>query len=476
MDKRKLKQGFAYFLLLYFALAIGFYFIGGEQLQFSSSDAVSQSPEAVSSVGELTQGTAVTESFTLSSDTLDKISLLFGTYGRDNTGSLLVRILDSEENVLFRQSIDVSKLSDNGLFDIRPESPLTSEKGKRLALEITSADGASGNAVTVLTGVPSDLGDTVLTVNGQTQPLVLCLTVYGSSRLLIGRFYFVFAAAVGLLLLLLFADALKKQKSGKSSLILNAVSAVVRYRFLLSQLVIRDFKAKYKRSVLGVVWSLLNPLITMMVQYVIFSRLFRSDIDNFPVYLLTGIVFFNFFSEATTMSLVSITSNASLITKVYVPKYIFPVSRALSSSINLLISMIPLLLVSIIMRTPITPAILLLPFGILCMIAFCTGLALMLSAFMVFFRDTQFLWNIMIMLWMYATPIFYPVSIIPDRFMVFYKLNPLYHFIRFNRIVILQGVSPEPRAYLYCLVFALGSLTVGTLIFKKVQDWFVINL
>ena len=223
-------------------------------------------------------------------------------------------------------------------------------------------------------------------------------------------------------------------------------------------------------------WSFLNPLLTMLVQYVVFSTIFKSDIPNFPVYLLTGIVLFNFFNEACGMGITSILGNASLITKVYVPKYIYPVTRVFSSSINLLLSLLPLLLVVLYTHTPIRPAILLLPFSLVCLLCFCIGMALILASLMVFFRDTQFLWNVLSMIWLYITPIFYPETIIPARFMVIYKMNPMYHFIRFARTVVINGVSPEPKAYLICLIFAVGSLVIGGLIFRKAQDKFVLYI
>ena len=119
---------------------------------------------------------------------------------------------------------------------------------------------------------------------------------------------------------------------------MKLIHAFSRYRFLIQQLVSRDFKTKYKRSVLGIVWSFLNPLLTMLVQYVVFSTLFKSSIPHYPAYLLSGIVLFNFFSETTTVGMTSITANAPLITKVYVPKYIYPLTRMLSSTINVALS------------------------------------------------------------------------------------------------------------------------------------------
>jgi len=249
-----------------------------------------------------------------------------------------------------------------------------------------------------------------------------------------------------------------------------------KYKFLLQQLVNRDFKSKYKRSVLGVLWSFLNPLLTMTVQFVIFSTLFKSDIPNFAAYLIIGIVFFNFFSEATSMGLMSIVSNSSLIMKVYIPKYIFPVARVLSSAINLLLSMIPLFIVVLFTGVRFTSAILALPFSLVCTIIFCIGVSFILSSAMVFFRDMQFLWGIINMLWMYATPIFYPESILPQKLMILFKMNPLYHFIRFTRAIILNGGSPEPKAYLLCFIAAVVPFIIGTLIFKKSQDKFALYL
>ena len=254
------------------------------------------------------------------------------------------------------------------------------------------------------------------------------------------------------------------------------MDAIRRYGFLMEQLVNRDFKAKYKRSVLGILWSFLNPLLMMMVQYVVFSTLFQSNIPNFPLYLLTGIVCFNFFNESTNMCLQSISGNAGLITKVYVPKYIYPVTRVLSSSINLMLSLIPLLLVMLITRTPIRPQVLLIVFGIFCLEIFCLGMGLILASLMVFFRDTQFIWGVLVTILNFATPIFYPESIIPARFMTLYKMNPLYHVIRFLRIVLMDGVSPEPKAYLLCLIACVVPLVLGVVVFKKNQDKFILYI
>lgn len=249
-----------------------------------------------------------------------------------------------------------------------------------------------------------------------------------------------------------------------------------KYHFLLSQLVVRDFKTKYKRSFLGVLWSLLNPVLTMLVQYVVFSELFKWNINHFAAYLLIGTVLFSFFSESTTQALISITSNAALITKVYVPKYIFPISKVISSCINLLFSLIALYIVLLLSGIPLNIYHLLLPFGLLCLIVFCIGMGLILSSLMVFFRDMQFLYGVILTLWTYLTPLFYPEDILPERFMWLMECNPMYHYIRYVRNIMLDASLPTFRAHFFCAFFALAALIMGLLFFKKTQKRFIYNL
>ncbi len=249
-----------------------------------------------------------------------------------------------------------------------------------------------------------------------------------------------------------------------------------RYRFLIKQLVNRDFKTKYKRSVLGVFWSFLNPLLTMGVQYIVFSNLFRFDIEHYPVYLLTGILMFSYFNEACSLTLISIVSNASLITKVYVPKYIYPLTRVMSSFINFLISLIPLVIVVLISGLRPSWSLLLVIIPMLCIAAFCLGLGMLLATSMVFFQDTQFLWGVISMIWMYLTPVFYPASILPENFRWIIEVNPLYYFIDFMRTCIISGTSPEPMKYAVCILWAAGMLLIGTQVFRINQDKFILYL
>nr|WP_279280107.1 ABC transporter permease [Pseudoflavonifractor sp. 524-17] len=249
-----------------------------------------------------------------------------------------------------------------------------------------------------------------------------------------------------------------------------------KYRFLIRQLVSRDFKTKYKRSVLGMFWSFLNPLLTMLVQYFVFSTIFKNDVPNFAAYLIIGTVMFNFFTEACGMALSSIVGNASLITKVYMPKYIYPLTRVMSSVVNLVISLIPMLIVCVITGVQFQKSAVLAIYFFACVIVFSLGFGMLLSASMVFFRDTQFLWGVLTMIWMYVTPVFYPETILTGNFKIVLQVNPLYHFLKNTRICILNGISPEPIVYIQCMLIALATLVVGALVFHKSQDRFVLYL
>lgn len=268
----------------------------------------------------------------------------------------------------------------------------------------------------------------------------------------------------------------KEAKKGKGNFVVSICTVYSRYSFLIKQLVTRDFKTKYRRSALGMAWSFMNPLLTMSVQYVVFSTFFRSGIPNYSVYLLTGIVFFGFFNESLSLGMTSITGNASLIKKVYIPKYIYPLSRIISSLINFGFSLLPLFLVILVTGTPFHFSMFLLIFDILCLLVFISGMTLLLTTAMTFFQDTVFLWGVVSMMWQYLTPIFYPASIIPASIWPIYRLNPMYQFITFARTCIIDGVSPEPGAYLMCIAWAVGTLLLGIFVFKKNQNKFVLYL
>ena len=251
---------------------------------------------------------------------------------------------------------------------------------------------------------------------------------------------------------------------------------IFRYGFLLEQLVKRNFNTKYRQSVLGVLWSFLNPLLTMAVQYLVFSALFRSDISHFPVYLLTGIILFNFFNECVTLGMDSIVLNGPLITKVAMPKLIYPLSRSISSLISLVISLVPLLGVMLLSGTPVSWALLLIPAAVGMTFLFALGMSLILCTLNVFFRDTRFLWSVVSLLWTYATPIFYPIGIIPAAWQPLFRLNPMFQFIDFLRTIVLGGTAPSAAQWGMCLLCAALPLALGLLVFRRREDEFVFHL
>ncbi|CAM4396809.1 ABC transporter permease [Saccharibacillus endophyticus] len=250
----------------------------------------------------------------------------------------------------------------------------------------------------------------------------------------------------------------------------------LKYKFLLNELVMRDIKIKYRRSFLGVLWTLLNPLLMMIVLTLIFSNIFRFSIDNFPVYLLCGQLIFNFFSEASNMALTSILSNGSLIKKVYVPKYLFPLSKVFSSLVNLFASFVALLLVMIFTQSQITWTILFAPLPLLYICLFTLGVSLLLSALSVFFRDIMHLYGVLLTAWMYFTPVFYPLDILPEGIRSIVEFNPLTSFINLFREVVMYNQVPTLSLNLVCLAYSLVMLGIGAYVFYKNQDKFILHI
>lgn len=248
-----------------------------------------------------------------------------------------------------------------------------------------------------------------------------------------------------------------------------------KYSFLLEQLVSRDFKVKYKRSVLGVVWSLLYPLLMMAVMAIVFSNVFKMSTPgvSYLAYLLIGLTYFNYFSEASNLAMSSVVGNFSLINKVYMPKYIFPLSKCIFVGINFLLTLIPLYIVILATGTGLCWQHILLPYSFICLFLFTVGMGFVLSTISVFLRDMFYIYGIVIMMWTYLTPIMYDISTISPTLQPFLKLNPLYHYINFAREIILYGRIPQPFTWLTCIVSAVVVLIIGVVVFKKTQDKFI---
>lgn len=253
---------------------------------------------------------------------------------------------------------------------------------------------------------------------------------------------------------------------------LKKIISFKRFSFLLSQLVRRDFKVRYRGSVLGVLWSVLNPLLNMIIISIVFSQVFRA-VDNYKMHILSGLVIFNFFSEATNLALTSVTSNFGLITKVYFPKFILPLSKVFSSAINLVITMVVFCILGTIMDVDIWTGYLLIPYVMICTFIFAAGISFIVATLQVFFRDTQHIYSLVLTVWMYATPIIYNIDIIPEWAIEYFKLNPLFVFIDFLRELTLRGSLPNAMSFLACALWAVGTFCVGAFVFVKSQNKFI---
>lgn len=485
MDIKKSKRLIAIAAGVFWLLVAVIFLVAQEQFRFTAVQSNTLTASAV--VGEITDGITVRQLLTAPADQITGVDILFDTYGRSNTGTLQIRLEDLEGNLLAEEELDVSQLKNVQYAPVVFDEAVQTTPEARLMLSLSSNGCSAGNAVTVYYGNSLNVGRANLSQEIPTEERYeiagdrgigkLCVRLSGIDQH--PEYVMYFWAVVGGVFL---AAALfcrrwwKEGLEGKNNPLVMICTLYSRYTFLLKQLVSRDFKNKYKRSVLGVAWSFLNPLMTMSVQYLVFSTLFKSDTPNYPVYLLTGILFFNYLNEAVSQGMISITGNAALIKKVYIPKYMFPMSKVMSSMINFLVSFIPLLLVMIITGTKFRFSLLLLTYDVLCLLAFVTGMVLLLSTAMTFFQDTQFLWGVISMVWMYLTPVFYPETIIPQSYLTVYRMNPMYQFITFARTCIIDGIAPRPDAFVKCGLWAAVMLVFGLLTFRKHQDKFVLYM
>lgn len=249
-----------------------------------------------------------------------------------------------------------------------------------------------------------------------------------------------------------------------------------KFRPLLNELVSRDIKIKYRRSIMGVLWTLLNPLLMMIVLSIVFSNLFKFDVENFPLYLLSGQVIFNFYSDSTTNSMGAIISNAPLIKKVYVPKYLFVLSRVVSSFINLMASFTALLFVMVATRAELHWTAFLSFIPLILLVVFSLGISLILAAIAVKFRDVIHLYSVFITALMYMTPVIYPISILPDWLKYVVMANPITNYLMMFRDVMLNNSLPGLLQTGIGGMEAVIALLIGLVVFYKRQDEFILDL
>lgn len=248
------------------------------------------------------------------------------------------------------------------------------------------------------------------------------------------------------------------------------------YQELLWEFAKRDIKLKYRNSVLGILWSMVNPLLTMMVLTFIFSNVFRSSIPNFPVYCLAGRLLYDFFSQSTKQCMLSITGKSSLIKKIYVPLYIYPLSRVISSFIIFLISLIPLLVIMMITGVPFRTMNLLIIYPLFNLVAFSLGIGLVLATVNVFFRDMEHLYSVVLLIVMYMSAIFYSIDIINPKYLFIMRLNPVYCIISVFRDCILYGQITSRIEWQILPLYTVLTLILGSMVFYKNKNKFVFNI
>lgn len=246
--------------------------------------------------------------------------------------------------------------------------------------------------------------------------------------------------------------------------------SLYRYRDLVFALVARDLKVRYRRSSIGFLWTMLQPLLMMLVLVVVFSALFRFELHNYPVYALSGILFWNFFSQSIVASMNSLRGNAQLLQKLPVPKAVFPLATVISGVINLGFAIVPLIGLLVVTHHPLRPALLFLPVAVALAALFTLGAGLLLSPLAVFFHDVTELIGVVLMLVMYLTPIFYPKEIVPERMRWIVRFNPVRSILEVFRDPIYNGKVPPWTHLTVCIGIAVAAFALGAYVFRKSSD------
>lgn len=256
---------------------------------------------------------------------------------------------------------------------------------------------------------------------------------------------------------------LKLLRNGKMSVF----SKLKQHKFLFEELVKRDFAKKYKRTVLGIVWSVLGPLSTLGVMALVFTKFFGRNIDHYIIYVFCGNLLFSYFREATTSGMTALYSNAKIFSKVNVPKYLFLMSKSVSSLINFLINIIILFVFCLFDGITFTWKFVLLIYPIVCLTVFNFGMGLILSALYMMFKDMTYLYSVFTRLLMYVSAIFYSIDAYDQRVQYLFYLNPVYVCIRYFRKIIIEATIPLPFFHFVAAGYALLALGIGALIYKK---------
>lgn len=257
---------------------------------------------------------------------------------------------------------------------------------------------------------------------------------------------------------------------------LSEFKELYRYKELLKNLVSRDIKKRYKRSTIGFLWVMLDPLLMMLVFYIIFAGFFSRDIQNYTAYVISGIAMWQLFAQGTRVASLAFINNRNLISKLYIPKSIFPISVVASSLVHFIFSLVPLSGIIIFSGTDIIYRIIFLPLVVGLVFLFSLGISLTISTVSVFFHDVIYIYDVIIMAWMYLSAIFYPISILPEKFRYIMQLNPMYHYITLFRACLYEKTISITGHLLWGIAFAILAFLIGWVIYYKSKDKIIFYL
>ncbi len=249
-----------------------------------------------------------------------------------------------------------------------------------------------------------------------------------------------------------------------------------RYRDLLQLLVANSIKTRYKRSVLGVLWTLLNPLLTTIVLTVALSQLFRFQIENYPVYLLSSLIAWNFFSQTVTQVMSTLIWGSHLMKRIYVPRAVFPISVIGNGLVNLFLALIPLFVIMLFVHQPLYWTLGLLPFAVLLLTMFTAGVSLLLATLAVYFVDLVEMVKILLMAWFYLTPIIYPLEAVPPKYAWLLRLNPMSYLIEIFRQLIYDGTTPPESHLALASVVSVVVFLTGWVVFTRKSNEFAYHI
>ncbi len=254
------------------------------------------------------------------------------------------------------------------------------------------------------------------------------------------------------------------------------MNELFRYRELLKNLVSRDIKKRYKRSALGFLWVMLDPLLMMLVFYFIFGSFFGRTTNNYTAYVISGITMWQLFAQGTKVASLAFIQNRNLLNKLYLPKSIFPFSVVSSSFIHFLFALVPLFTIIILSGAALNYNLLLLPLVVALLFLFAFGIALVISTLAVFYHDVIYIYDVLTLAWMYLSAIFYPISILPEKFQGFFVLNPLYHFISLFRACLYDTTIPKTDHFVWAAGFVILAFSLGWSIYTTNKDKIIFYL